>query len=121
MFDFLKLGFAEVQWVVVTAIGIYAWIINKHSASAKELLELHVRVVELENAVKDMPSKIDIARVEGEIGHTRNSRQGVAQLPLSFHGALSRSIGLQRMERGERREGCYLLIDRRVIFHRAGA
>ena len=61
------------------------------------------------------------ARVEGEIGHTRDSRQGVAQLPLSFHGALSRSIGLQRMERGERREGSYLLINRRVIFHRAGA
>lgn len=72
MFDFLKLGFAEVQWVVVTAIGIYAWIINKHSASAKELLELHVRVVELENAVKDMPSKIDIARVEGEINSIKN-------------------------------------------------
>ncbi len=28
MFDFLKLGFAEVQWIVVTALGIYAWIIQ---------------------------------------------------------------------------------------------
>ena len=92
MFDFLKLGFAEVQWVVVTAIGIYAWIINKHSASAKELLELHVRVVELENAVKDMPSKIDIARVEGEINSMKN------QLNSANSNIVSVQRGVTRIE-----------------------
>jgi len=66
MFDFLKLGFAEVQWIVVTALGIYAWIIQ-HSASAKEMLDLHLRVVELENAIKDMPSKVDIAQLQGQL------------------------------------------------------
>lgn len=67
MFDFLSLGFAEVQWIVLTALGIYAWVINKHSASAKELLELHVRVVELEHAVKDMPSKVDVVKLQGQL------------------------------------------------------
>lgn len=67
MFDFLKLGFAEVQWLVVTAIGIYAWIINKSSASAREMVELRIRVTELENSVKDMPSKVEIARLEGQV------------------------------------------------------
>lgn len=67
MFDFLKLGFAEVQWLVVTAIGIYAWVINKSSASAREMVELRIRVTELENSVKDMPSKVEIARLEGQV------------------------------------------------------
>ncbi|TCM61882.1 uncharacterized protein DUF2730 [Acinetobacter calcoaceticus] len=67
MFEFLKLGFAEVQWVVVTAIAIYAWIINKSSASAREMVELRIRVTELENSVKDMPSKVEIARLEGQV------------------------------------------------------
>lgn len=67
MFDFLKLGFAEVQWIVVTALAIYAWIIQKHSASAKEMLDLHLRVIELENRIHDMPSKLEIARIEGQV------------------------------------------------------
>jgi len=84
MFDFLKLGFAEVQWIVVTALGIYAWIIQKHSASAKEMLDLHLRVVELENAMKDMPSKVDIAMLQGQL-NTVNSKlvsvdQGVKRI-----------------------------------------
>nr|WP_298892214.1 DUF2730 domain-containing protein [uncultured Acinetobacter sp.] len=78
MFDFLKLGFAEVQWIVLTALGIYAWVINKHSASAKELLELHVRVVELEHAVRDMPSKVDIVKLQGDI-HSVNQQIEVVQ------------------------------------------
>ncbi|MBP8005361.1 DUF2730 family protein [Acinetobacter haemolyticus] len=84
MFDFLQLGFAEVQWVVVTAIGIYAWVINKHSASAKELLELHLRVVELENAVKDMPSKVDVAKLQGQLDalnqHVSSVQRGVTRI-----------------------------------------
>ncbi len=39
----------------------------KHSASAKEMLDLHLRVVELENAIKDMPSKVDIAQLQGQL------------------------------------------------------
>lgn len=78
MFDFLKLGFAEVQWIVVTALGIYAWIIQKHSASAKEMLDLHLRVVELENAMKDMPSKVDIAQLQGQL-NTLNKQLDTVQ------------------------------------------
>jgi predicted nucleic acid-binding Zn-ribbon protein len=67
MFETFKIGFGETQWVVMTALGLYTWFINKQSASAKEMLDIRLRVTELESAVKDMPSKLEIARLEGQI------------------------------------------------------
>ncbi len=79
MFDFLKLGFAEVQWIVVTALGIYAWIIQKHSASAKEMLDLHLRVIALENSMKDMPTRVDISNLQGQLNTVNSKLGGVEQ------------------------------------------
>jgi predicted nucleic acid-binding Zn-ribbon protein len=67
MFESLKLSFSEAHWVVITILGLYTWFINKQSASAKEMLDIRLRVTEVENAVKDMPSKLEIARLEGQI------------------------------------------------------
>lgn len=67
MFESLKIGFNETQWIVMTILGLYTWFINKQSASAKEMLDIRLRVTEVENAVKDMPSKLEIARLEGQI------------------------------------------------------
>ena len=67
MFETFKIGFGETQWLVMTALGLYTWFINKQSASAKEMLDLHLRVVELENAIKDMPSKVEIAQLQGQL------------------------------------------------------
>lgn len=67
MFEGLKFSFSETNWIVGTALGIYIWFVNKQSASSKEVLDLRVRVVELENTVKDMPSKLEIARLEGQV------------------------------------------------------
>lgn len=65
MFETLKFNFSEANWIVTTILGIYIWFINKQSASAKEMLDLRMRVVELENAVKDMPSKVDVENLRG--------------------------------------------------------
>ncbi len=67
MFESLNFSFQEAHWIVITILGLYTWFINKQSASSKEMLDLRVRVVELENAVKDMPSKLEIARMEGQV------------------------------------------------------
>ena len=67
MFEGLKFSFSETNWIVATVLGIYIWFVNKQSASSKEVLDLRVRVVELENTVKDMPSKLEIARLEGQV------------------------------------------------------
>ncbi|WP_151790003.1 DUF2730 family protein [Acinetobacter junii] len=67
MFEALKLSFSEAHWVVMTILGLYTWFINKQSASAQEMLDLRLRVVEVENAIKDMPSKLEIAKLEGQM------------------------------------------------------
>ena len=67
MFESLKFSFSETNWIVGTVLGIYIWFVNKQSASSKEVLDLRVRVVEPENTVKDMPSKLEIARLEGQV------------------------------------------------------
>lgn len=67
MFETFKIGFGETQWLVYTALGLYTWFLNKQSASAKEMLDIRLRVTELESAVKDMPSKLEIARLEGQV------------------------------------------------------
>ena len=78
MFESFKIGFSETQWVVMTILGLYTWFIKKQSASAKEMqdiriasekemLDIRLRLTELESAVKDMPSKLEIARLEGQI------------------------------------------------------
>lgn len=67
MFESVKFSFQEAHWIVITVLALYTWFINKQSASAKEMLDIRLRVVELESAVKDMPSKLEIARLEGQI------------------------------------------------------
>lgn len=67
MFESIKFSFSEAHWIVITVLALYTWFINKQSASAKEMLDIRLRVTELESAVKDMPSKLEIARLEGQI------------------------------------------------------
>ena len=77
MFETLKFNFSEANWIVTTILGIYIWFINKQSASAKEMLDLRMRVVELENAVKDMPSKVDVENLRGELNSLNKQMDSV--------------------------------------------
>jgi len=58
-FDDMQFGFETVRWLVVTAIGIYAWFIGRQSASAKELLELRTRIIKMEVELKQVPRRED--------------------------------------------------------------
>lgn len=84
MFETLKFSFQEAHWVVITVLGLYTWFINKQSASAKEMLDIRLRVTELESAVKDMPSKLEIARLEGQVETIKtqlnSANQNIAQV-----------------------------------------
>lgn len=89
MFESLKLSFSEAHWVVITILTLYTWFINKQSASAKEMLDIRLRVTELESAVKDMPSKLEIARLEGQVETIKtqlnSANQNISQVQ---HGVL---------------------------------
>jgi len=67
MFKDISFSFTEAHWIVLTILALYTWFINKQSASSKEMLDLRLRVTELESMVKDMPTKLEIARLEGRI------------------------------------------------------
>jgi len=58
-FESMQFGFETVRWLVVTAIGIYAWFIGKQSASAKEFLELRTRIMQLESEMRQIPKHQD--------------------------------------------------------------
>ena len=45
--------------------------------AAKEMLDLRMRVVELENAVKDMPSKVDVENLRGELNSLNKQMDSV--------------------------------------------
>ncbi|MBV6550077.1 DUF2730 family protein [Acinetobacter soli] len=84
MFEEIKLGLSEVQWVFTMVLTVLFWYLRRESASSKEVLDLRLRVVELENAIKDMPSKLDIAMLQGQL-NTVNSKlasvdQGVKRI-----------------------------------------
>lgn len=59
----VKFSFNAVQWLVTAAIGIYAWFVGRQAASAKELLELRTRLIQIEAAMKQVPSQTTMMEV----------------------------------------------------------
>ncbi|MCU4601875.1 DUF2730 domain-containing protein [Acinetobacter ursingii] len=103
MFEKLQMGFDEVQWVVTSIIIILMWYLKRESASAKEVLDLRLRVIELENSVKDLPSKLDIANLQGEM-------RGINEKLLSTNDRISSTNDMiDKVERGVERLSNYLL------------
>ena len=47
-FTDMTFNFEAMRWLVLSAIGVYTWIIGRQSASAAELLELRTRLTTLE-------------------------------------------------------------------------
>ena len=70
----MTFNFEAMRWIVLTAIGIYAWFIGRQSASTAELLELRTRITTLEAQMLQVPSQAqlhelvaNVARVGGAI------------------------------------------------------
>ena len=55
------------RWIVMSAIGIYAWIIGRQSASAKELLELRTRITTLEAQMLQVPSQAQLHELVAKV------------------------------------------------------
>lgn len=103
MFEAVKLGFNEVQWVVTIILTILIWYLKRESASSKEVLDLRLRVIELENSMKDMPSKVEIANLWGEM-------RGINQKLISTNDRISSTNEMiDKVERGVERLSNYLL------------
>jgi hypothetical protein len=73
----LAFGFEAVRWIVISAIGIYAWVVGRQSASSREMLDLRTRITTLEAQMAQVPSQVQlhelitkIERVNGAVDAT---------------------------------------------------
>lgn len=79
----LNFGFATVQWLMVTAIGIYSWLTARQAASSKELLELRTRIVALEETIRHVPDQAAISELLGDMKAVRAELLGMQAIARS--------------------------------------
>ena len=77
-FEQLNFGFGTIQWVVITVIGIYSWLIGRQSASSKELLDLRTRITTLETEMRQVPSHGQLNDLMGRLERVDARLEGVA-------------------------------------------
>lgn len=84
-FTELNFNLSAVQWLVLTAIGIYTWLTNRQAASTQQLLELRTRIVALEEHVRHLPDQTAVTDLLGDMKAMRAELTGVkdALAPLA--------------------------------------
>lgn len=75
----MNFGFEAVRWIVVTAIGIYAWVIGRQSASSREMLELRTRLTTLEAQMRQVPSVDQLHEVAAKLARIDARMDGIAE------------------------------------------
>lgn len=63
----ISFPFSVMQWVLTSVIGVYTWLIGRQAASAKELLELRMRLTALETQVHSVPSSAELQMLAGDL------------------------------------------------------
>ncbi|OTQ49333.1 DUF2730 family protein [Gilliamella apis] len=62
-FNELTFNWPFLQWVVMAVVGVYSWLIGRQSASQKELLDLRIRVTQIEETVKSLPTQHQVTKL----------------------------------------------------------
>lgn len=89
-FDDMEFSLSAVQWLLMAAIGVYAWIIRKDSATKAEsdekflkyeteLVAMQTRLVQLEAEMKNMPSEASVRELIGRLGELTAHNEGTKQ------------------------------------------
>lgn len=73
----LMFSASTVQWIVMAAIGIYAWIVGRQSASNKEVLDLRLRLAEFETVLKNLPTHQDLSELEARLERMIATQEGI--------------------------------------------
>lgn len=74
----LNFSFEAMRWILTSVIGIYAWVIGRQTASARELLELRTRVTTLEAQMSQVPSQSQLHELVAQVERVSGSVQTVA-------------------------------------------
>ncbi|MCO6555734.1 MULTISPECIES: DUF2730 family protein [Gilliamella] len=62
-FNELTFNWQFLQWAVMAVVGVYSWLIGRQSASQKELLDLRIRVTQVEETVKSLPTQHQVTKL----------------------------------------------------------
>lgn len=62
-FNELTFNWQFLQWIVMAVVGVYSWLIGRQSASQKELLDLRIRITQLEETVKSLPTQQQVTKL----------------------------------------------------------
>ncbi|OCG16921.1 hypothetical protein A9G45_13355 [Gilliamella sp. HK2] len=62
-FNEITFNWQFLQWVVMAVVGVYSWLIGRQSASQKELLDLRIRVTQVEETVKSLPTQHQVTKL----------------------------------------------------------
>ena len=76
-FTDLSFSFEAMRWIVMSAIGVYAWFIGRQSASARELLDLRMRVTTLEAKIAQVPSQQQLHELVANVSRMQGSMDAV--------------------------------------------
>ena len=88
MMNLSQIGFslADVQWIVMVAIGIYSWFIGRGSATNAEMIQIRERVVKLEVQMKNMPTEASVKELIGKLEALTAHNEGTKdQLDVMHH------------------------------------
>ena len=77
-FTDMTFSFEGMRWIVTAALGIYAWLIGRQSASAAELLELRTRLTTLEAQMAQVPSQTQLHELVATVERLRGGIETVA-------------------------------------------
>lgn len=65
--DDITFPFGVVQWIVTIAIGIYAWVVGRQSATGKDIQALNNRLVAIETQLKHTPTQLEMQSVARQL------------------------------------------------------
>ena len=82
-FTDMTFSFEAMRWIVLTAIGIYAWFIGRQSASSAELLELRTRLTTLEAQMAQVPSQSQLHELVATVATAVRSPDWVVAVQLT--------------------------------------
>ncbi|TDK66132.1 DUF2730 domain-containing protein [Sapientia aquatica] len=65
------------QTGVMLVIGIYTWVIGRYSATAKEVMELQLRILSLEEKIRHLPDINVVQELAGDMKSMQSQLQAL--------------------------------------------
>lgn len=86
----LQFSFGFIQWLIMAAVGLYAWWVGRQSASQQDLLDLRTRLVKLEVEMAQVPSQAALHEVLAKLERVAANAETAREVMSSMQSSLAR-------------------------------